>query len=216
MWIAKLKLNSIGTLIGEKAVKLGISLFIFPLSYYYDTKWVIVHISGTLFGDPKLKKNFAKQLKKEQRTINFELNDDFFVGTIKEPEILKFAYNKEILYITPLYVSDQGYEIITLGCFRRDPLIKIADIVKKNYGGKLISIQQKNIKSISVMTLHPELTDKQKKAIELAIKNGYYEYPRKIELEKLAKIMKVSYSTYQAHLRKAEKSLIPFFFEKSI
>jgi predicted DNA binding protein len=65
------------------------------------------------------------------------------------------------------------------------------------------------------MTLHPELTDKQKTAIELAIKNGYYEYPRKIELKKLAKIMKVSYSTYQAHLRKAEKSLIPFFFEKS-
>ena len=51
--------------------------------------------------------------------------------------------------------------------------------------------------------------------MNLAIKHSYYDYPRKIELEKLADIMKISYSTYQAHLRKAEKKLLPFFFESS-
>ena len=54
----------------------------------------------------------------------------------------------------------------------------------------------------------------QKRAVELAIEKGYYEIPRKIELKELADLMGISYSTYQVHLRKAERNLIPHFFEK--
>ncbi len=79
---------------------------------------------------------------------------------------------------------------------------------------KLIFIKEKQIKNISIIQQQPELTDKQKTALELAIKNGYYKYPRKIELKRLAKLMNLSYSTYQAHIRKAEQKLLPFFFDK--
>jgi predicted DNA binding protein len=47
----------------------------------------------------------------------------------------------------------------------------------------------------------------------LAIKNGYYSSPRKINVKELAKISKLSFSTFQVHLRKAEEKLIPYFFE---
>ena len=33
----------------------------------------------------------------------------------------------------------------------------------------------------------PKISKKQKESIELALKEGYYEYPRKIELKDLAK-----------------------------
>jgi CheY-like chemotaxis protein len=39
------------------------------------------------------------------------------------------------------------------------------------------------------------------------------ELPRKVDLGDLAKLMKVSTSTYQEHLRKAESKLLPFFSE---
>jgi hypothetical protein len=55
----------------------------------------------------------------------------------------------------------------------------------------------------------PKITVKQRKALELAVHGGYYDYPRKITLEDLAKQMGVSYATYQAHLRKAEQKLLP-------
>ncbi len=62
-----------------------------------------------------------------------------------------------------------------------------------------------------LIRMKENLPEKQKKAFLLAIENNYYEYPRKIELEKLAKIMKVSLSTYQERLRKAElmKKILP-------
>lgn len=60
-----------------------------------------------------------------------------------------------------------------------------------------------------LFTLFPRLTTKQRDAIELAITHGYYDYPRKIDVQDLAKLAKLAFSTFQAHLRKAEKKLIP-------
>ena len=122
-------------------------------------------------------------------------------------------YSKEIIHLAPALISEVGYEVITIGCFKRAPLNKIIKLLQKEKKAKLISIQQKRIRSVSIMKVHPELTDKQKKAMELAIKHGYYHSPRKIDLPTLAKMDGISYSTFQVHLRKAEQKLIPYFFK---
>ncbi len=213
MWVAKLQFPSENTLIGSKADKYSINLFGFPLSFTYEKDWIIVHITGTIFGKEANKKLFLKDLKKEKRVINFEVNEDFFIGTIKEPIYAKAVYNKEIIHIAPAFISDKGYEIITIGAFSRNILIKVAKVIEERYRGTLISIGEKKVKSISIVKIKPDLTSKQREAIELAIKNGYYHSPRKIDVQKLAKMSKLSFSTYQVHLRKAEEKLIPYFFE---
>lgn len=213
MWVAKIKFSGEGTLIGSKTPKHEINLFGFALSYFYEKDWIIVHITGTIVGKEEDKKRFVKELKKEDRVIDLELNDDYFIGTIKEPMYTKDIYNKNIIHLAPALISEQGYEVITIGCFKREPLNKVIKILQKERGGRLISIQQKRIKSISVMKLHPDLTTKQKQAMELAIKHGYYSVPRKVNLPTLARMAKINYSTFQVHLRKAEQKLIPYFFE---
>lgn len=213
MWVAKIRFSEKGTLIGTKAQKHSVNLFAFPLSYYYGRKWIVVSIAGTVFGKEKDKKKFVRELKKEKRVVNFELNEDFFIGIIKEPIYAKLIYNKDVIHLAPALISDKGYEIMTIGCFKREPLIKIANLFEKKRNGKLLLIQQKKIKSISVMRAHPDLTDKQKHAIDLAIKHSYYNSPRKTSVKKLAKLAGLSFSTFQVHLRKAEQKLIPYFFE---
>jgi len=214
MWVAKIKFSSENTLIGSKAAKHKVSIFGFPLSYYYEKRWIIVQVAGTIFGNENNKKEFLKELKKEKRVINLELNEDFLIGIIKEPVYAKSIYNKDIIHISPAFISEEGYEIINVGSFDREKLMQIIKLMEERYQGKLLSIQKKKIKSISVMRVHPELTEKQKKAMELAIKHGYYHSPRKIDLKRLAKLSKLSFSTYQVHLRKAEEKLIPYFFEQ--
>jgi len=213
MWVAKIKFESKGTLIGSKASKYNVDLFGFPLSYHYEKRWVIVQIAGTMFGDEKNKKDFIKSLKKEKRAINLELKNDFLIGVIKEPIYSRCIYNKDIIHISPAFISREGYEVINAGSFDRKKLMNLVELFEKKYGGKLISVQKKKIGSISVVRVHPELTEKQKKAMELAIKHGYYHSPRKIDLKRLARLSGLSFSTYQVHLRKAEEKLIPYFFE---
>lgn len=131
MWTAKIRFNTKGTLIGEKAVKYNVNIFGFPLSYYRQNKWIIVHITGTILGEKDNIKRFFKELKKEKRVLELELKEDFFIGTIKEPLFSKVAYNKEIIYIAPALISSEGKEIIHIGCFNKKPLIKIANTLKK-------------------------------------------------------------------------------------
>ena len=55
----------------------------------------------------------------------------------------------------------------------------------------------------------PDFTDKQKRAFELAVENGYYDIPKRIDLRRLAKVMEISIATYQEHLKRAEAKIIP-------
>ncbi|KHO55428.1 MAG: transcription regulator-like protein [archaeon GW2011_AR19] len=213
MWTAKIKFNEEKTLIGNKAVKHGVNLFVFALSFFYENNWIIVHITGNIIGEKEQIDKFVKDLKKESRVKEFELNGNFFVGTIKEPIFAKYIYNKNIIQIAPALITDTGYEILNIGSFEKKYLEKLIDLFERKFDGQLLSIQNKKIKSISAIKVAPELTEKQKQAIELAIKRGYYTSPRKISLQELAKISKLSFSTFQVHLRKAEEKLIPFYFE---
>lgn len=53
------------------------------------------------------------------------------------------------------------------------------------------------------------LTAKQRRAFSLAVERGYYCWPRKVSLEELAQVAKISRKVYQDHLRKAESKLMP-------
>ena len=124
-------------------------------------------------------------------------------------------YDHRIINLEPIFIDEEGYNYWTIGSWNKKELIEFVKVVEKEYNGKLMSMTQQKIINFSILSIQPQLTSKQKKAIELAIKENYYDYPRKVELRDLAKIMKISYSTFQAHLRKAEKKLIPFFFKRS-
>jgi hypothetical protein len=213
MWIAKIQYLCRNALIGRKAFEYGIDIFGFPISFTKERKQIIVHIAGTLFGENINKKKLTKNIKKEKRILNFEVNNDFFVGTIKEPRFGIVLYNKDIIHVEPVFISKEGFGILTIGAFNRDALIKVINTLEKKYKGKLIFIQQRKIKSISIMKIKPELTEKQRKAMELAIQKGYYHSPRKIDMQQLAKLSGLSFSTFQVHLRKAEAKLIPYSFE---
>ncbi|MBU7041855.1 MAG: helix-turn-helix domain-containing protein, partial [Theionarchaea archaeon] len=58
-----------------------------------------------------------------------------------------------------------------------------------------------------------DLTPQQLKAVNLAIERGYFEIPKKVNLEELSTQMKLSRTTFLEHLRKAEKKILSKYFE---
>jgi len=213
MWVAKIKVNSKNTLIGKHAQKTGVTITGYPISWEIFHDGIYVHLVGNMFGSKQQKNRFITALKKESRTIHLETHNSFLIGQIKEPLLTKAIYNHKLLHVQPVIISPNGYQLWTLGSWKKQELTKLFTQLKKNYNAQLLKMSQEKIKNFSITKITPELTKKQEQAIQLAIQHGYYEYPRLIELKKLAKLMNISYSTYQAHLRKAERKLLPFFHE---
>ncbi|HIH32021.1 TPA: hypothetical protein HA235_04910 [Candidatus Woesearchaeota archaeon] len=212
MWVAKIKFSTKGTLIGSRAEKYKIVLYGYPVSFVKDKDWIKVNVVGRVIGDDKKIRQFCNDLKKQERVLHLEMNNNFMIATIKEPLFLECVYNEKILHVSPAVISHEGYEILNLASFDRK-LLEDTYKALKNNSGELLSIKKSKVTGISIMRMSNELTEKQRAAIELAIKHGYYYSPRKITVEQLAKIAKLSFSTYQVHLRKAEAKLMPQLLE---
>mgnify|MGYP002153779129 CR=1 FL=1 len=72
------------------------------------------------------------------------------------------------------------------------------------------AVSEKSIRdtfAISLSSAFSELTDKQVQALVAALDNGYYELPKKMTAEEIARGYGVPRTTYEEHVRKAESKI---------
>lgn len=215
MWVLELNLDSSKQFLGNMAIKHNVSIVGRPLSYYKKGGEIYLVCSGIILGEEKNKKAFIKDLKKQKEIVNLEFTKDFGLIVLKQPGYTEPLYNSQVIYLSPIIINPhQKKHVWHLGSFNRKVLEEILSFTEKHLDAKLIKFKQEKISNISFTKLMPELTNKQKKALEIAIGHGYYDYPKKIKMEELAKLMKISYSTYQAHLKKAEGKILPEVYKE--
>lgn len=65
------------------------------------------------------------------------------------------------------------------------------------------------------LTKRVQLTTRQEEIIRIAFEKGYYDMPKKITIEKLAKMLKVSPSTLAEILQRGERKIITQYLKKS-
>lgn len=210
MWVAKIKISSKKTLIGDLAQKHNIDVAGYPISFHKKGNKILSFLVGEMFGEDKSKKAFIKSLKKEKRVAHMEVKNNFLSALFHEPLKLSIFYNPNILYIKSLFISKEGWQLYNIASWDRKELTNFLYFLEKNRKGKILKLKKEKISNISIMTSFPEMTKKQKQALDLAIKEGYYEYPRKTDVQTLAKKQGLAFSTFQAHLRKAEKKVIVY------
>ncbi|MBT3404928.1 hypothetical protein HN832_01625 [archaeon] len=215
MWVLKLKVPAKKQVLGPLVVKHKISIASYILSYYKDQKNIFLIGAGFMFGEKKNKKSFIRDIKKQPWLVNYENRGDFGIIVIKEPLFTEAFWNPKIIQINPIIINHNSkMHVWSFASFDRKLLEKAFEFAEKYLDAKMVKFKEEKISNISFTKLLPEITKNQKEALELAINNGYYDYPKKIKMEKLAKMMKISYSTYQAHLKKAESKILPEIYKK--
>lgn len=214
MWVAKVMVPGEKGSIGKRTRKFNVSFQGYPVSSYRLNDKISVFAVGFVNGEEKDKKRFIKDWKKDKKVIHLEVNSDFVILEISEIPNLSPLYSHKFIHLEPVFIDDKGINHWTIGSWEKQELMKFIDTVEKEYGGELLSVKQKKIKNFSFLNMQPHLTEKQKRVMNLSIRAGYYDYPRNTSIKELAKSFNLSFSTFHAHLRKAEQKLLPYYFSK--
>lgn len=214
MWVSEFQFDGSNAPIGSITKKFNISISTYPISLTEEKNKLLIYFAVNIYGSEENKKLVLKNIKKNTRIHFVEQNNDFLIILFEEPVSIKPLYQHNIIHTKPIFISSNGKEIWSVASKNKENLTKFYKIFKKMRNAKMLFIKNKKITNISIAQICPELTDKQKQAIKLAIEEGYYNIPRKIDVKDLAKKSNLAFSTYQTHLRKAESKLIPYSFTK--
>ncbi len=153
---------------------------------------------------------FIEDLKRDKAVINIERKQDTFILIERADSKAVGFHTPKILFIKPVVLWPDGSESWEVGAWEKTDLTNFVNSIKSEINDfTLKKLVRTTVDNIFFPRLLPDLTDNQKRALELAIQEGYYETPRRTDLRKLAKLDGVSLATFQEHLHKAEGKLIP-------
>lgn len=221
MWITKLKLKHVDCPIVNRCEKFNVIVLSYP-STWYEKKGKKFATTTCYFqsNDEKQKNKFIDDLKADRRISNLEVSGDVFTYEInlgKEGEHVMLYHTKQIIFVKPTVNHYDGHEYWEVASWKREELEEFIKSLKSHMDVcEILKMENSPLTDVYFPNVMPRLSKHQKTAIELAYGNGYYYYPRKITLERLAKIAKVGVSTFQEHLRKAELKLLPVIIEQQI
>lgn len=212
MWLLKLKIKHDCT-IGNRCEKFKVISYSMPLGKWSEKGFNYTSERHTLEGGPKSIKNFIHDLKKDKRVINLESDKStlFFIGKSKGIKAPSSFYSQKMFFTKPIFVDKQGYEYWEVASYDRGVLSKFFNRLRKQDYKHFEVLQFRNIKlnNIYFPEIAPNFTDKQKRAFEFAVENGYYDIPKRTDLKRLARMIGISLATYQEHLKRAEAKIVP-------
>lgn len=219
VWVIKFKLKDDKDVYSPVCRKMKVEFFAFPYTQFVKNRKIHLLVGGILSGSEENKERFVEEIKKDSRVESVERHHDhIFIHTIhpitrESKAEVKIFYNPQFIRVKPVHVSSDGWEYWEVACLEREELNKLFRAAKKYYHGELFFIKKEKMKGISILELTFDLTEKQLGALQIALKEGYYTYPRTLTLPAVARMVGKSYSTFQEHLRKAEGKLVTYFLK---
>ncbi len=218
MWVLKAKIFHEDSFGIKYCKKYKLTMHGYPLSITPQGKEVIVSVWHFIQGEKKNIKKYYAELKNEKKLFDIEINGNILIYSFsvsKNNSHWRAYANPAVVFLKPAIINSKGDEFIEIGAWKKEVLTKFIESASKKMEINVSSLKKEKAPDIFIPFSMPKLSSKQRICLDLAYENGYYLYPRKITLEELAKKAKISYTTFQEHLRKAETKIIPFFLEQT-
>ena len=145
-------------------------------------------------GSPLVKEAYIVETKRG-RMIGSLLTESIFCGMVMQSN----AFCRTCLFHSK--VKPDGTTEWTVAFTGREALSELMERLKED------KVDVKILRLTSIADVE-NLTSRQRSIVEVALEEGYFDYPRRITLRSLAKKVGVSASTVSEVLRRAEKKIL--------
>ncbi len=215
MWIAKFKNWHKTCLIRPLCVKYKVTDYVYLLNHWYKGKTIYYTELHILEGSEKNVDKFIKEFQKDKTIKKFEVdgNQIFTLNALKGDGVTTYSsvFDTKLIYIKPVVQRIDGFEDWEVASWDKQTLMDIMKI--PDFNMELVYVKEVKGANLFLPQIQPNLSEKQRESLNVAIKNGYYNFPRETDLNELSEVAKVSKQTFQENLRKAENKLIPFLVD---
>ncbi|MBI2138574.1 helix-turn-helix domain-containing protein [Candidatus Woesearchaeota archaeon] len=218
MWVTKLKLRHDDCPIVTRCEKFHLIVYSYPSTWYSKNGFKYA-TTTCFFNSPNKsqKEKYLKDLSRDRRLTHLESSKDIFSYEIRlgrKGEHVMLYHSRQLFFVKPAINHWDGHEYWEVASWKREELQKFIRSLKKHMSVcRILRLQNSPLSNIHIPNVMPEFSPQQQRSLGLAVTQGYYLYPKKITLRKLAKMGNISLSTFQEHLRKAEQKLIPQMME---
>jgi predicted DNA binding protein len=122
----------------------------------------------------------------------------------EESKEINKEFNLDLIYTTPLIIKKDHHIYSVIG--EQKNLLRFVELIKIHAGSVVkMTFTKAKYQKQDILSV---LTDKQRDIIVAAHKHGYYDYPKKINSQRLSEKVNISKGTMVEHLRKAEGRIL--------
>lgn len=216
MWVAKLKIWHEDCLITHRANKFNVVVMSYPIGQFEKDGKAHFTAVNTIQGSEKDKDAFIDDLGKDSQVEKIERNGDlFFLLNSRDPETKHLrGYKESRVFLVKPIVQKGDFEYWEIASWDKEGVVDFYNYSKKIRQTELLKMKEEKLTDVYVPSIMRHLTESQKLALEAAYNSGYYEYPKKTDMRKLAKKTGISLATFQEHLKKAENKIVSAAIEK--
>ncbi|HLC47778.1 MAG TPA: helix-turn-helix domain-containing protein [Candidatus Norongarragalinales archaeon] len=207
MWVAEFKLKREKSVLIAATAKYNVNIASYYLNVYSHKGRAFVNKVSLVQGPDKAQyiKLLVSHMAEKVRTV--EGNQVFYQHEGMDAFNAQ-VMNSEVIFLRPI-IGKGGFEYWTIASWSKSNLHELERKIARMKGVKiwLLSLHEEPV-DIFLPNVFEHLSKKQREAIEKAASLGYYEFPRKISAQDIAKKEGVDESTFREHLRKAEMKII--------
>jgi len=209
MWVARLTVWHKNSYVTEKTHSIDAGMACLYLNTFEDEGKPYMSRAAMVFGPDAEKLVQTIRIDPRLKVEDIVGRQVFFtmpMSNVFHPLLM----DRSVFFLKPV-IAEKGIERWTVGAHRKQDLKRLYEKInalKPNAGAEWVSLRREKL-DLFAQNAFQRLSKKQRWAFETACAHGYYTYPRKTDLQQLAKRLHVPKSTLRIHLRKAEAKLMP-------
>lgn len=209
MWIVKMRLKH-KCILGDRCRKFRVTLQSLDVARGREGGRLFVSSIHQIAGAERNIKAFVRDLAKDPKVVYLESHANTIFLIDKTEQAPVSSLSRLLFFIKPVVVDPTGTEHWELASHKKEVLMDWISKVKPHMERfELLSMKDTKLQNVYFPKLMPKLTPLQKRALELAVAEGYYAVPKRTTVRELARKMRVSFPTFHRHLQKAESKLMP-------
>ncbi len=208
MWIGRFKIWHKESLAMEASVGLDAEALTYLLGMFREGGRM--YQSRVAYFEGPQKDLFKRRFLSDPRLRTLRLDGDQLFYALPASEVSHVeSLGANLFFVKPVLVKN-GMAHWTVASWDKKNLMELVRKLRKLAPSVRVELISLSKGSLNLFLPHAlaRLTRLQKNALDLAVEEGYYEIPRRIDLASLAKKHGLARTTFQSHLRRAERCLL--------